>query len=387
VADAVLAVPVTNHSAQNGNGKLAAFAKAHSWRKWTAVVDEALRFIAADPDAQEYRFWASVLLETWGNPNEPKERPEDDDGNPKGVSDFARQLGVSKQTVSDWGKKLGAKNMLHVLPGGIYPVDDPSKPFPKLSGEYRTKKGRKGEDHRRFLPIWEQEHADDARRQAEIRSQKAQLRAEEKLINRRFLTAFKAWSKSEESRTNEENCPALPVEAVRDSSEKCPALPERIYKEEDLEVNIRGFSEFELGGGRARSSSSEQEERRAPTPNQKPIQEDETQKRWTEFVLITEAAGMQMTSAERLECEREFLQLPFEEQLAAAKGVHDRIECLEYERSNPHRTRYIHTVYNYLTGRIWERAPMDFRPPPPKKKRPDTSWLEQELAEAKRNGK
>ena len=37
MAETVLEVPVTNHSgreAQNGNGKLAAFAKAHNWRKW-----------------------------------------------------------------------------------------------------------------------------------------------------------------------------------------------------------------------------------------------------------------------------------------------------------------------------------------------------------------
>jgi hypothetical protein len=371
VADAVLAVPVTNHSAQNGNGKLAAFAKAHSWKKWTAVNDEALRGIANARNAEEYRFWAIVLLETWGNPNDPRVRPEDDDGNPKGVTDYSRQLRVSKQTVSRWGKLLAAENLLHVLPDGIYPVDDPSKPFPKVVQERGTKKGMKGEDWRRFGAVWESEYSEKANREA-------QLRADLKAVSDEKKALFKAWRASQERGTNEPDCPALPSEPVPDSSENRPTLRERIYKEEDLEVNIRGVSEFEQGGLPAPSSSSETG--RANTQTSKPFQEEESPPpdHWFDFVLLTKKAGMDMTAAEMQSCETLFRDLEFAEQIKAAVGIQVRIESREYDPDDHERRRYIPTVRNYLLGQLWQRP---LRGAPPGKRKVDTSALDAWAAE------
>jgi hypothetical protein len=217
---------VPNGAEQNGNGKgaLALFTKQRNWKKWTAVNDEALLAIAADEDAQEYRLLALAMNRAWGNPNDPQDAAVDLAGKRMKQTDFARELAVSDQTISRWAEVLAAKNLLHVLDSGIYPVAVPSKPFP-LANKRETHFQTPGKNPANYKKIKEEyfQAFPDKKRQVD------EARTVLNTVKNELLAFYRARVRSEEPGNNGDSGFQTPADSSPDSSENGSRLQRDAY--------------------------------------------------------------------------------------------------------------------------------------------------------------
>ena len=245
--------------APTSSTKFGSWHQAHARRKYTPTFDAALRAMVDDPDAQEERVWAYVVIRSWGIINEPWDYAVDDNGNALGVTDVARALDIAKQRVSEYVSRLSSKNRLHLIGRKLYPVDDPSIPFPLFCPDSPDKLRRKGEERGVRWRAWEESDwlsSDDAKEEEEILRLDQEIRLRKAEINQRKLARFKAWEKSQTPRTNasetDEDCPELPPPPVRDSpssqSRTLRTLPPPILirevEEEYIEQRVASAAAF-----------------------------------------------------------------------------------------------------------------------------------------------